>query len=215
MEVHLSDPLALDRLREALVRFRTDLTTAISEADSDVRRLCDWLEKDRIPAMQKALPRLREQVVLAKSALARKIMNAEALKISASTVDEKVAVKKAQAVLEHHEELLKRTIAWSRKIDHQYTLFKGSLAPLGALVDREVPQSIAQLRAMALAIEAYLGLSLDATLEEQLKARERLESVLRGGIPEEGPSPASTNESTSESTNASDPEAPPPTEEPS
>jgi hypothetical protein len=187
VEVHLTDPQALDRLREALVRFRTELTTAMSEADSDVRRMCDWLEKDRIPGMQKAVPRLREQVVLAKSALARKVMNAEALKISASTVDEKVAIKKSVAVLEHHEELLKKTVSWSRKIDHQYTLFKGSLAPLGALVDREVPHSIAQLRAMALAIEAYLGLSADATLEEQLSARERVETVLRGGAASEAP----------------------------
>ena len=65
MEVHLSDPQALDRLREALVRFRTELTTAISEADSDVRRLRDWLEKDRIPGMHKLTPKLREQLVLA------------------------------------------------------------------------------------------------------------------------------------------------------
>ena len=193
MAVDLSDPQALDRLREALVRFRTDLTTAMSEADSDVRRLRDWLERDRIPGMHKLTPKLREQLVLAKSNLARKIMNAEALKISASTVDEKVAIKKAQAVLDHHEELLKKTVSWSRKLDHQYTLFKGTLAPLGALVDREVPQSIAQLRAMALAIEAYLGLSVEAPLEEQLRARERVDSVLRQGVFLEGsgePEPA-------------------------
>lgn len=182
MDVHVGDPSVLDELREALIRFRTELTIAIAEADSDLRRINEWIAKERIPELRRGVPKLREHVVQAKSALARKVMNAEALKISASTVDEKEAVKRAVAVLEHHEDLAKKTVSWSRKLDHEYTLFKAQLSPLHALADRELPQAIARLRAMALAIESYLNLSPTASLDDQLKARARVQSVLRSGL---------------------------------
>jgi hypothetical protein len=180
-DVKLNDPAALDDLRVALVKFRHEVAMALAEVDSEVKRFIDFIESDRIPELKKSLPRLREAVVQAKTGLIRKQMNAAALKIPASVVDEKVAIRRAEAALAHQEELLKRTSSWLRKLETEYNLYRTHMSPLGTTIDRELPEAIQRLKNMSAAIEAYLSIAPTASLEEQLRAREAVQSVLRTG----------------------------------
>lgn len=180
-DVKLNDPAALDDLRVALVKFRHEVATALSEVDSELKRFIDFLETQRIPELKKSLPRMREAVVLAKTALMRKQMNAQALKIPASVVDEKVAIRRAEEALLHQEELLKKSTSWLRKIETEYNLYRTHMSPLGTLIDRDLPEAVQRLKNMSMAIEAYLAIAPTASLEEQLRAREAVQSVLRTG----------------------------------
>jgi hypothetical protein len=182
MDVQVTNPAALDELREALVRFRSELLVAIAETDAELKRLRSHLEHERIPALRGSLPMMREELVRTKSALARKQMNADALRIHVSVVDEKLAIDRANVRLRHQEALVQRTGAWTRRLEREHSLLKGSIAPLSTLVDRDLPDAISRLRAMALAIESYLSIRSHASLEEQLLIREKVESVLRQGF---------------------------------
>lgn len=180
-DVKLNDPGALDELRVALVKFRHEVAMALAEVDSELKRFIDYIETSRIPELKKSLPRMREAVVVAKTALMRKQMNAQALKIPASVVDEKVAIRRAEAALEHQETLLQRTSSWLRKIETEYNLYRTHMSPLGTMIDRDLPEAVQRLKNMSAAIEAYLAIAPTSSLEEQLRAREAVQNVLRTG----------------------------------
>lgn len=184
MKVELHDPRALDELRLALIKFQNEVSASLAEIDSDLKRWIDFLESTRVPELRKQIPRLREAVVLAKSQLARKQMNAAALKISPSTVDEKVAISNAQNRLEQQEVLLKRTSKWVRRLEENYNAYKSHIATLGTAIDRDVPNAIQQLKHMAGAIEAYLSLSPQASPEQRRNALASVQTVLRDGVSE-------------------------------
>lgn len=183
MSVRLSDPAALDEMREALVRFRSHVLVALAEASGQMKRLQMQLGDERLPELRSRIPRLREQVVVSKTALMRKVMSAEALKITASTTDERIAVRRAEGTLEHHERLMKHTVAWNRRMQRNESLLRSALSPLGTVADRDLPNAIASLRAMALAIERYLTLAPTRLQEpESATGAEEIERMARTGV---------------------------------
>jgi hypothetical protein len=96
-------------------------------------------------------------------------------------VDEKVAIRRAEAALEHQETLLQRTSSWLRKIETEYNLYRTHMSPLGTMIDRDLPEAVQRLKNMSAAIEAYLAIAPTSSLEEQLRAREAVQNVLRTG----------------------------------
>ena len=178
---NITDVAALDELRRAMIRFKEELAAALAEADSEVKHVFVWLERERMLHWKRAVPRLDLEVTSAKTALFRKEMQTMGTGQRPSTIDEKKAVARAKAQAEDARERLERTRRWLVMLEREVSLYKSAMRPLSALVDRDLPDAILRLRNMALALEAYLA-TPSVTLAEQLeRSRARVASMRRAG----------------------------------
>ncbi|MGA0420902.1 MAG: hypothetical protein ACO3P9_12865, partial [Phycisphaerales bacterium] len=73
-----------------------------------------------------------------------------------SAVDEKLAVKKWQAAVAEAEHRLRRIKHWSVHLGQEAARYKGSVAGLSAVLDRELPASVEMLKRAVASLEAYL-----------------------------------------------------------
>lgn len=180
-DANITDIGALDEFRRALIRFREELNAALAEADSEVKSTFVWLERDRMLHWRRAVPRLDEELVSAKSALFRKESQTMGTDQRPSTIDEKKAVERAKRRCEDARDRLERTRRWLATLERDVSLFKSAMSPISSLVDRDLPDAILRLRNMSLALEAYLA-TPTVTLGEQLeRAKTRVASMRRAG----------------------------------
>lgn len=180
-EANITDIAALDELRRALIKFREEVGIAVAEADSEVKSTFVWLERDRLLHWRRAVPRLDEELVGAKSALYRKEMQTMGTDKRPSVIDEKKAVERAKRRSEDARERLERTRRWAATLDRDVSIFKGAMSPIATMIDRDLPDAILRLRNMALALEAYLATPTVSLSEQVDRARAKVASMRRGG----------------------------------
>ena len=156
-EANITDVAALEEFRRALIRFREEIGVAIAEADSEIKSTFIWLERDRMLHWRRAVPRFEEELTSAKTALFRKEMQTMGTGQRPSTIDEKKAVERMKRKVEDARERLDVTRRWLVSLERDVSLFKGAMAPVSAMYDRELPDAILRLRNMTLALEAYLA----------------------------------------------------------
>lgn len=180
----------LESLAVALVRCHEELSAAMLEADSHVQRAQVWLERDRVPHWRKTLQRLEHDLQEARSALFRKENHRVTRDAKPSTVDERKTLARVQAAREDAERRAQATQRWAQELPRAQAEFKRGVTPLAAMVDRELPQAIAALRRMSVALERYRRdqpIDLRSLLPEPSPA-DGVESTRRtGGAPETRP----------------------------
>ncbi len=180
-EAHITDVAALEEFRRALIRFREEIGVAIAEADSEIKSTFIWLERDRMLHWRRAVPRFEEELTSAKTALFRKEMQTMGTGQRPSTIDEKKAVERHKRRVEEARERLEFTKRWLGTLERNVSLFKGAMAPVSAMYDRELPDAIQRLRNMTLALEAYLATPTVGLAEQVERARAKVANMRRGG----------------------------------
>ncbi|MEY3025127.1 MAG: hypothetical protein RL136_737 [Planctomycetota bacterium] len=180
-EANITDISALEEFRRALIRFREELGVAIAEADSEIKSTFVWLERDRVLHWRRAVPRLEEELTSAKTALFRKEMQTMGTGQRPSTIDEKKAVELMKRKVEYARERLDMSKRWIVRLERDVSIFKGAMAPIASLYDREVPDAVLRLRNMTLALEAYLATPNVALSEQVERARAKVASMRRAG----------------------------------
>ena len=180
-EAHITDVAALEEFRRALIRFREEIGVAIAEADSEIKSTFIWLERDRMLHWRRAVPRFEEELTSAKTALFRKEMQTMGTGQRPSTIDEKKAVERMKRRVEDARERLEFTRRWLVTLERNVSLYKGAMAPVQALYDRELPDAILRLRNMTLALEAYLATPTVGLAEQVERARAKVASMRRAG----------------------------------
>jgi hypothetical protein len=178
---NITDVAALDELRRAMIRFREELAAAVAEADSEVKSVFVWLERDRMLHWKRAVPRHEQELTSAKTALFRKEMQTMGTGQRPSTIDEKKAVARAKAQMEDARERLEKTRRWLVMLEREVSLYKSAMRPVAALVDRDLPDAILRLRNMALALEAYLATPTVTLAEHLERSKARVASMRRAG----------------------------------
>lgn len=147
---------AIRTVREELMRFAQRSNDGMEELAGEIRRVIDWVEHDR-PAFWKAKVRQAyDRVGEARAALNRCLMypvNDEA----PSCTEEKAALKKAQAYLEHCESKQRRVREWARDLRHELHEYEGRMARLRSLVDVDAPKCVALLDRTLDSLERYTG----------------------------------------------------------
>ena len=98
-----------------------------------------------------------------------------------STIDEKKAVERHKRRVEEARERLEFTKRWLGTLERNVSLFKGAMAPVSAMYDRELPDAIQRLRNMTLALEAYLATPTVGLAEQVERARAKVANMRRGG----------------------------------
>ena len=180
-EANITDVAALEEFRRALIRFREEIGVAIAEADSEIKSTFIWLERDRMLHWRRAVPRFEEELTSAKTALFRKEMQTMGTGQRPSTIDEKKVVERMKRKVEDARERLDVTRRWLVSLERDVSLFKGAMAPVSAMYDRELPDAILRLRNMTLALEAYLATPTVGLAEQVERARAKVASMRRGG----------------------------------
>ena len=155
-QARVADVATIERFRAALVTAAEAMSLALEDAEGEVDRTADWLERDRMDTWKKRIRKGQDEVVACKSALFRKQEIKATADAKPSVVDERKALERAQRRLEFAEERLRASKKWAIELPRQAIVFKGALAPMQTALDRDIPQLAAMMRRMSEHLEDYL-----------------------------------------------------------
>ena len=183
-QARVADVATIERFRAALVTAAEAMSLALEDAEGEVDRTADWLERDRMDTWKKRIRKGQDEVVACKSALFRKQEIKATADAKPSVVDERKALERAQRRLEFAEERLRASKKWAIELPRQAIVFKGALAPMQTALDRDIPQLAAMMRRMSEHLEDYLRGGPES--ERILGILGDLSGMARGGEAEGG-----------------------------
>jgi hypothetical protein len=145
---------SIESVRTALMSFADQASEALTELESEMRRMQEWLEHDR-PRYWKTQVRLSiDQVHDAQQALHRCLMFPVANE-RPSCSEERAALKKAQARQAYCERKVERVRHWQQVMRHELFEYEGRISQMVRLVEVEVPQAIGVLGKVLRHLEEY------------------------------------------------------------
>lgn len=144
-------------VKAALANFSKQTTDGLAELEAEVRRMVEWLEHDRPAYWKERLRRAYDKVGEAKDDLQRCLTFAASDSHRPSCTEQKVALRKAQANLEHCREKQERVKHWCREVSHEMHDFLGRVNGLSTVAESDVPAAMAMLDRLVMAIEEYVS----------------------------------------------------------
>jgi hypothetical protein len=152
---------ALSDFRAALIVFGEEATAALGAAETEIRRVEEWLE-DQLKHWQHEVRLGEDAVFQAKTELTRRKM----MRFGDGPVDtteQEQTLRKAMARLEHAEEQVKITRQWARKWPQAVLDYRGPSGQLKGLLEGELPRATALLQRKIAALEIYVMASSPQT----------------------------------------------------
>jgi hypothetical protein len=150
----------LRQLRASLGTFAEAAAAALEEASTEIQRTRRWLGEDQYHFWKTQVQAGTEQYTRAKLALKQRQVFERTLAGSPSScVDEKKALKVAEARLREAEHKLSRVKAWCQQIDKELSDYRGATQRLASAIEVEIPNARARLDKMVDSLEAYLALA--------------------------------------------------------
>ena len=175
-EARVSSIPVLKQLRASLGTFAKMASTALEEASTGIQRTCQWLREDQYRFWKTQVQVRTEQFTRAKRALKqRQVFDRTLAGTPSSCVDEKKALKVAEARLREAEHKLSRVKAWSQQIEREWSDYRGATQKLVNAIEVEIPNARARLDKMIDSLEAYIAL---APPEMPRSAMDQLEADL-------------------------------------
>jgi hypothetical protein len=151
---------ALKQLRASLGTFATVASLALDEAATRIQHTHQWLREDQHHFWRAQVQARTEQFTRAKLALKQRQVFERTLAGSPSScVDEKKALKVAEARLQEAEYKLRRVKAWSLQIEKERSDYRAAMQRLASAIEVEIPNARARLDRMIDSLEAYLALA--------------------------------------------------------
>jgi hypothetical protein len=151
-KVHSSD--AIEAVRVALVKFVEQVSDALAELSSEMRRMQEWVDHDRPRFWRTQHRKSIDMVHEAQQALHRCLMFPIANERPSCT-EERAALKKAQARQQYCEQKEDRVRHWQKTMRHEMFEYEGRMSQLVRLVEVEVPQAIGVLSRIIRNLEEY------------------------------------------------------------
>lgn len=169
---HVSSIDALRTFRAAIIKFIDAADKAVSEAESEVQRVQDWLNNDRPVFWKSELRRREQEVVRARDELRRVQWTIGDHKPAA--VEQKKALKKAETRLEEARQKIAAVQRWRVLFDRAVNEYKGQIQPCRTANEVELPEAAALLASLAGTLDEYLTV---APVELESDLREKLEQA--------------------------------------
>ena len=159
-EARVSSIPALKQFSASLGIFAKTAHMALDEASTGIQRTHQWLREDQHRFWRAQVQARTEQFTRAKLALKqRQIFDRALAGTPGSCVDEKKALKVAEARLREAEHKLRRVKAWSLQIEKERSDYDGGTQRLVHAIEVEIPNARARLDKMVDSLEAYLALA--------------------------------------------------------
>ncbi|MEN1681442.1 MAG: hypothetical protein AAGJ46_17820 [Planctomycetota bacterium] len=150
---------AIQSLRAAMLVFAKQSDEGLTECETEMRRLLEWLEHDR-PGFWKEQVRLAHDAAhKAKGDLHRCLMYPVGVNDRPACTEERAALKKAEAYLAHCREKQERLRHWIREVRHELHTYQGRTTRLREVVEHDTPKAAAVLAKMLTTLEEYQRLN--------------------------------------------------------
>lgn len=157
-EARVQDSAAMIDVRGALIQFAERADSALGSLRQEARRTLRWLQDEQPQYWQSELRKGYDRVSSCRISYETCRMRTVAGHRSAC-IEEKVALQKAQRRLEYVQQQIDVTRRVGLRSADQTNEFLGKLGPLERWLEYEIPQMVAVLDQMLLAIEAYQAVS--------------------------------------------------------
>jgi chromosome segregation ATPase len=143
---------ALKSLYAALTHFGPEAQEALGAAEIEIRRVFDYLN-DQLKYWQRMVEKCRENVNRARNDLAhaRAMRKGEA----SGTVEQEIALRKAQNQLREAEEKVVTVKRWILQLPQAVNEYEGPARRLAGLLDADFKQGLVLLENKIAALEAY------------------------------------------------------------
>jgi hypothetical protein len=145
---------SIEAVRRALGMFDEYVADALTELSAEMRRMLDWLEHDRPRYWKTQVNKAHDRVHEAQQALHRCLM----FPIGdnrPSCYEERMELKKAQALLAYCQEKEERVRHWQKAVRHELFEYEGRISQLVRLVELDMPQAIGVLTKIVRRLEEY------------------------------------------------------------
>ncbi len=149
----------LTGFQAVLWKFQAAANAAMEDADSELRRTMLWLEieqesfwKDQARKRQTAVERAKEAVRM------KKLFKDHSGK-PLSAIEEQKELQRAMARLTEAEQKLANVRRWTRALQKEVELYKGSVQRLATSVESLVPAGVAHLERLVAELQAYAAIA--------------------------------------------------------
>lgn len=162
---------AIQMVRDELVRFANRSNDGLEGLSGEIRRTLDWIEHDRPAYWKMRVSKAYDGVTEAKANLHRCLMypiNDE----QPSCAEERAALKKAEAYLDHCRQKQERVRGWAQTLRHELHEYEGRITKMRNLIDSDTPRAVALLDRTLLALEKYVSGSAAAPAAREPAASE-------------------------------------------
>lgn len=150
----------LKEFRLALLAFAEKATNAVGEADAEVQRVTSWVENEQSTFWASEGRKRQAAVNKAKEDLRFKQLFKSPSGGKASTVDEEKALASAMRKLAEAEQKMAAVKKWSRQLNKEGHMYRGSVQRLATTVSVDVPNAAAKINRMLIALDAYIAVAL-------------------------------------------------------
>lgn len=147
------------QLRSALVKFAEASNNALGDAESEMQRLQMWVENEQSTYWQGQHRKRQAALVKAKEALRQKQLFKDVTGARQSYVDEEKAVAAAMRQVQEAEQKLVNVKRWTRQLEKEINLYKGSVQRFSTTVNVDVPSAVAKLDRLAATLQGYLDVA--------------------------------------------------------
>jgi hypothetical protein len=143
--------------RAALIKFIETCNAAMNDADSEMQQTLNWLEHEQYNFWQGQIRKRQDVVSKAKEAVRAKKLFKDSAGRTPSAVDEEKALRLAQVRLEEAEQKFANTRRYSRVLQKEIEVYKGSAQRFATTLQSDLPQATAMLGQMMDALDAYVS----------------------------------------------------------
>jgi hypothetical protein len=152
----------LRSFKVALVKFVDSCNVALGDAESDMQKTLNWLERDQQTYWNGQLAKRTEAVSRAKDALRQKKLYKSPTGQTQSVVEEEKALRIAARMVEEAEQKIVACKQWARRLHKEIMMYKGGVTRMQSILGGDVPKALAHLEIMATSLEAYASLDAGA-----------------------------------------------------
>ena len=154
---HVTSIDAVKEFRDALVAFRIDAQAALGSAETEIRRISDYI-RGQVLAWQRQVRERQEEVTRAKAVLVQKRWGHDEGRGPGSTEAE-LALRKAQERLKEAEGKVVTVRRWLQQLPQHLLEYEGHARQLGGWLESDLRQGIAILDRKLDTLEAYMRLT--------------------------------------------------------
>jgi hypothetical protein len=149
----------LRAFRVALIKFAESCNVALGDAEADMQRTLQWLDRDQISFWNNQLAKRAEIVSRCKEAVRMKKLFKSPTGAQQSAVEEEKALRIAIRNFEEAEQKIIACKQWSKRLQKEIMMYKGGVTRFTSVLGGDIPRALGVLDAMATSLEQYAALS--------------------------------------------------------
>ena len=149
---------ALRQFKAAIWKFQEAATVALGDAESEMHRVLVWLETEQGTYWQGQIRKRQEAVARAREALRMKQIFKDAAGRQPTAIEEQKALQAALRQVAEAEQKLLNVKRWTRALQKEVEMYKGSVQRFATDVQSELPAAAAHLESLSAKLDAYVSL---------------------------------------------------------